>query len=173
MFVEKTELSQPAATRSGATGTLVIDIGASGATRAGTTADLAEGRRQMLETLAIIDSAATSLSAPLLTSADLSSARRAHRAVERCMLLRDAAGTAWWNAVFHQILTSRCPNRRMSELLAEELATLQMTSGPTAPDWAEMARAAREHATLLWLAQSCPGSGEIGQLMRAHWRTCC
>lgn len=173
MFVEKTELSQSAATQSGATGTSVIDIGASGAAQAGTAVDLAEGRRQMLETLAIIDSAATSLSAPLLTSADLSSARRAHRAVERCLRLRDAAGTAWWNAMFHQILTSRCPNRRMSELLAEELAILRVAGGPARPDWAELARAVREHATLLRLAQSCPGSSEIGRLMRAHLRTCC
>ena len=168
MFVEKTELSRQAAT-----GTSVIDIGASGAAPAGTAVDLAAEHRRILETLAIIDSAATSLSAPLLTSADLSTIRRAHRAAERCLGLRDAAGTTWWNAVFHQILTSRCPNRRMSELLAEELAMLQAASGPAAPDWAELARVAREHATLLRLAQSCPGSSEIGRLMRAHWRTCC
>jgi DNA-binding GntR family transcriptional regulator len=174
MFVEKTQLSQPtAATECGAVGTSVIDVGVSGTTWARADADLAHGRRSMLEALAIIDSAATSLSAPLLTSADLALARRAHRAAERCLQPRDAAGTAWWNTVFHQILTSRCPNRRMSELLAEELAILHAASGPAVPDWAELAQAMREHATLLQLAQSCPGSSRIGRLMRAHWRTCC
>lgn len=173
MFTEKTELSRTAGTERGAAGTSVIDIDASGVARAGDAANLADGRRQMLEALAIIDSAATSLSAPLLTSADLASARRAHRAAERCVRPRDAAGTAWWNGMFHQILTSRCPNRRMSELLAEELAVLQAASEPTAPDWAELAQAMMEHATLLRLAQSRPRSGEIARLMRAHWRTCC
>jgi DNA-binding GntR family transcriptional regulator len=174
MFVEKTELTQPAAaTGSGAVGTSVIGVGAFGATWPGTDAGLADERRPMLEALAIIESAATSLSAPLLTSADLALARCAHRAAERCVQPRDAAGTAWWNAVFHQILTSRCPNRRMTELLAEELAILHAASGPSVPDWAELARAMREHATLLQLAQSSPGSSQIGRLMRAHWRTCC
>lgn len=172
MFAEKTQLSQPAA-GCGAAGTSVIDAGACGAARTGTAAYRAAGHRQLLETLAIIDSAATSLSAPLLTGADLARARRAHRAAERCARPRDATGTAWWNAVFHQILTSRCPNRRMTELLAEELAVLHAAGQPTAPDWAELARAMRDHATLLRLAQSCPDSGEIGRLMRAHWRTCC
>jgi DNA-binding GntR family transcriptional regulator len=135
--------------------------------------DLAEEQSQMLETLAIIDSAATSLSAPLLTRADLAWALYAHRAAQRCVAPRDAVGAARWNAVFHQILTSRCPNRRMTELLAEELAMLNAASGPPAPDWAELARAMADHATLLRLAQSCPWSSEIGRLMRAHRRTCC
>lgn len=172
MFAEKTELSPSPAAESGA-GTSVIDIRAAGGARTETPPELAEKRRQKAETLAIIDSAVTSLSAPLLTTSDLARARRARRAAEHCLRLRDASGTVWWNAVFHQVLTSRCPNRRMNELLAEELATLQAASGSTDPDWAALTRALLEHATLLRLAQSSPGSGQIGRLMRAHGRTCC
>jgi DNA-binding GntR family transcriptional regulator len=131
-----------------------------------------KARDRILETVAIIDSAATSLSAPLLTPADIDSARRAHEAAARYLSVRDEAGVASSSASFHQILNSRCPNRRLRELLGEGLALLDTVSRPAAADWAALARAAAEHARLMELVRSCPESAAISQLLRSHWQAC-
>lgn len=75
-------------------------------------------------------------------------------------------------ADFHDVLR-RCPNRRLRDLLTEELVMLQAAGGPASPDWAALACAVQEHARLMQPARSCPGSSEISRLLRTHWQACC
>lgn len=134
--------------------------------------DSAVTRRRMLETLAIIDAAATSLSSPFLTPADLAAALSAHEAAAGCLTSRDVPGLARQSAALHQLLSSRCPNRHLLELLTEELVLVQAVSEPEAPNWRSLAGAVEEHAQLLRLVQASPGSHRIGRLLRTHRQSC-
>jgi DNA-binding GntR family transcriptional regulator len=176
MAIEKTDLPRTTRTRRHGGGLPLVEISGAHTRRGGRATcqwpTARETRDRILETVAIIDSAATSFSAPLLTSADIDLARHAHEAAAWYLSVRDEAGMASSSTSFHQILNSRCPNRRLRELLGEGLALLHTAGPQAAADWDTLARAIDEHAQLMELVQSCPESAAIGQLLRTHWQAC-
>ncbi|MGE5290311.1 MAG: GntR family transcriptional regulator, partial [Micromonosporaceae bacterium] len=85
--------------------------------------DAAEYAERM-QTLAILETSATALAAPLVGPADLAAARRANEAVATSLERLDLAAFSQSNHEFHEALYRACPNAHLTDLVEREWTRL-------------------------------------------------
>lgn len=120
-------------------------------------------------TLGILEGAATALAAPFLRKKDLAHASALNNKLERCLEDFDPHTFTQVNHEFHQVLFSRCPNRRLRELVDSEwerMGHLRDSTFAFVPGRARESVA--EHRALVELiARGAPGQ-EIEASARGH-----
>lgn len=125
--------------------------------------------RNSMETLAILEGAATALAAPRLRIEDLRRARDVnHLMVETLDRFNPRTFTAL-NQEFHSILFAPCPNPRMLELVNAEWARLGHLRDSTfsfVPGRAQ--ESVREHENVVHLIETGAPPAEIEQAARQH-----
>lgn len=126
-----------------------------------------------MQTLGIVEGAATALSAPWLTAEDLA---RAHEINERMHLLLthfDAHVFTTLNQQFHSVLFEPCPNLQLRELVYRDwsrLSGLRDSTFSFVPSRAH--HSVEEHAEILDLIKGGGDPLEIELAARNHrWRT--
>jgi len=124
--------------------------------------------RFTLQSIGIVEAAATALSAPLLSAADIESARELNDTVRRGLPDLDPRVFRAMNQELHRVLYSRCPNPRLLEIVAAEWARLghQRGSAEIAPGRAHVAVA--EHERLIDLVAQGAPAARIEQAARNH-----
>lgn len=127
---------------------------------------------QVMEVLAVLEAAATALTAPQVTDDDLAAARRANEALRAGLGTEDLRAFFRLNRAFHAILYARCPNAHLVEFIDREwqrMVAIRPTGFTYRP---ERARAAvREHEQLLRLIASKAPAATIEALCRGHRMT--
>jgi len=131
------------------------------------------GYTEVMQTLGVVEGAATALSAPLLTSADLDDARAIN---DRMTLLADDLDPRTFTALnqqFHSALYRACPNAYLLEEVHRgwaRLAGLRTSTFAFVPGRA--AESVREHARILDLVARAADPLEIELAARRHrWAT--
>lgn len=81
--------------------------------------------RYSMQTLGIVEGAATALSARSLTAKDVRDARAVNRRLKRILTPFDPHAFTGLNQQFHAILYGRCPNRRLLDVVNAEWARLR------------------------------------------------
>lgn len=124
---------------------------------------------ERLQTLAILETSATALAAPLVGPEDLDAARRANEAVASSLERLDAAGFTRANHEFHRALYAPCPNTHLTELVEREWIRLFRVRDSGLGFVPERARqAVAEHAHLMELIENRAGVVAIEEYARAH-----
>jgi len=124
--------------------------------------------RHTMQTLAIVEGAATALAAPLLTDDDLARAADLNQQLRRCLDDFDAPTFAALNARFHAVLRGPCPNPQLAELVERGWARMGAIRGPAfsvprrAPD------SVAEHDRLLALVRADADPTEVEACARGH-----
>lgn len=137
-----------------------------GATVAGTDPEL---YLHTMQTLAVIEGAATALAAPRLGAEDLAAARELNAQMRRCLEDFDARRFSALNNEFHSALYERCPNPHILDLVHRgwsRLRAMRMTAFSHVPGRAR--KSVEEHDALLDLLESGGAPGEIESAARAH-----
>ncbi|OXM75174.1 GntR family transcriptional regulator [Amycolatopsis sp. KNN50.9b] len=122
-----------------------------------------------MEVLAIVESAATALAAPLLTPADLAKAAGLNEQMRTCLRDLDPVEFTRLNHEFHEVLYGRCPNPRLLDTVRRTwsgLATIRESTFSFVPGRA--AASVAEHDQLVTLIRSGAGAEWIEHLARAH-----
>lgn len=124
-----------------------------------------------MQTLAIMEGAATALSAPHLTEEDLRIAAEANEEMAALAAADsfDSAAFTKLNAIFHHHLWYACPNPNLNHLLDQEwgrVAAIRRTQFVFSPERALTSVA--EHAELLRLINGKAPSEDIERLARNH-----
>lgn len=122
-----------------------------------------------METLAIIEGAATGKSAPLLTPEDVATARGVNHAMRLCLEEFNPERFTELNRQFHTVLYSRCDNPHILDLVHRgwaRLASLRTSSFAFIPDRA--LASVHEHDDLLGLVEARCSPVEIEAAARAH-----
>jgi DNA-binding GntR family transcriptional regulator len=125
-----------------------------------------------MQTLAIIEGAATALSAPFIDDNQLAAARAINQAMAELLLDFDAPRFTELNNEFHQVLYRNCPNPHILELVHRgwnRLAVMRSSSFTHIPGRAR--ESVKEHAQLLDLIEAKAPAAEIEQAARAHRTT--
>ncbi|MFL4474376.1 GntR family transcriptional regulator [Paeniglutamicibacter sp. MACA_103] len=125
-----------------------------------------------MQTLAIIEGAATALSAPFIDEDQLAAARAINQAMADLLVDFDAPRFTELNNEFHQVLYRNCPNPHILELVHRgwnRLAVMRSSSFTHIPGRAR--ESVREHARLLDLIEAKAPAAEIEQAARAHRTT--
>lgn len=125
--------------------------------------------RVIMETLGVLEGAATALSFAYLTDRDLAVARSINREMEESLANFDPKTFTQKNQEFHQILYSKCPNHRLTELADSEwerLNNIRTSSFSFVPDRARESVA--EHYQLLDLIETSSTGRGIEEAVRAH-----
>ncbi|MDO5676419.1 MAG: GntR family transcriptional regulator [Propionibacteriaceae bacterium] len=124
-----------------------------------------------MQTLAIMEGAATALAAPHLTEEELAEATRANE--EMAALLAavpfDSAQFTQLNARFHRMLWHPCPNAHLNHMLDQEwgrVAAIRRTQFVFTPERAQTSVA--EHAEMLRLIREGAPSDDIERVARNH-----
>lgn len=122
-----------------------------------------------MQTLALLEAAATALSATHLTAADLTEARELNERMRG--QLEDLVPHEFTalNHELHVVLTRRCPNERLMELVRAEWARLDHLRDSTftvVPERA--ANSVREHEHLIDLVEASAPATEIQQAALHH-----
>jgi DNA-binding GntR family transcriptional regulator len=122
-----------------------------------------------MEALAVLEAAATALSAPHLTKADLQRAERLNRAMARSLEAFDPVGFTDRNRELHHVLYQRCPNDRLLALVEREW---ELLSGVRASTFTFVPRRAQqsvaEHDQLIHLLRTGASAAQIDSAMRRH-----
>ena len=125
---------------------------------------------QIMQSLAVVEGAATALAAPALTDAQLAEAEAVND--ELAALLDgdfDSARYAKLNRRFHEILTAACPNPELVAMAAAQHARLTTVRDDSCAFTSAGSRASvAEHAELLTLIRTHADSMQIEQHMREH-----
>lgn len=125
--------------------------------------------RVTMETLGVLEGAATALAFKYLTDRDLAAARSLNREMEESLKNFEPQTFTQKNQEFHQILYSKCPNQRLTELADtewERLNNIRTSSFSFVP---ERARASvKEHYQLLDLIETTTTASHIEDAVRAH-----
>ncbi|WP_411734464.1 GntR family transcriptional regulator [Paeniglutamicibacter sp.] len=125
-----------------------------------------------MQTLAIIEGAATALSAPFIDAGQLAAARAINQAMAELLVDFDAPRFTELNNEFHQVLYRNCPNPHILDLVHRgwnRLAVMRSSSFTHIPGRAR--ESVREHAHLLDLIEAKAPAAEIEQTARAHRTT--
>ncbi|MDG3017018.1 GntR family transcriptional regulator [Speluncibacter jeojiensis] len=125
--------------------------------------------RWTMETLAIVESAATGYSAPLLDRAARARARAINDEMRACLARFDPEEFTALNARFHQELCAQCPNPHLLDLVGRGWARLTVLRSSTfvfVPGRAEESVA--EHDRILDLIEAEAPRAEIESAARAH-----
>jgi DNA-binding GntR family transcriptional regulator len=122
-----------------------------------------------METLSVVEGAATALAAPLLSAEDLARARALNDQLRACLADFDPRRFTELNNEFHAALYERCPNPHILDLVHRgwnRLNAMRASSFSHIPGRAR--RSVEEHEALLDLIGSGAGAPAIEQAARAH-----
>lgn len=126
-----------------------------------------------MQTLGVVEGAATSLSAPLLTPADLDRAEAINREMAQLLADFDPELFTRLNQQFHSVLFAPCPNPQLLELVNRcwsRVSGLRHSTFEFVPARAQ--DSVREHNDLLTLIRTGADPLEIDCVARLHrWRT--
>lgn len=122
-----------------------------------------------METLAIIEGAATALSAPNLTAEQIEKARRVNEVMKETLEEFNPRVFTVLNQEFHAALLVGCPNHRLNDLVHAEWAMLGNLRESTFSFVPGRAReSVREHSVILELIETGAPPSEIERAVRAH-----
>lgn len=125
--------------------------------------------RWTVETLAVVEAAATAASAPLLDQAAIARARSLNAAMQAGLADLDPLRHSSLNQQLHHVLASACPNPQLLDLVDrgwDRLATLRSSVFSFVPERA--ATSVVEHAALIDLIASGAGGEEVERASREH-----
>lgn len=122
-----------------------------------------------MQTLSVIEGAATALAAPLLSSQDLARARQINESLRRTLTDFDPRRFTELNNQFHAVLYENCPNPHILDLVHRgwaRLGAMRSTSFGHIPGRARHSVA--EHDALLDLLATGAPAEQIEKAARAH-----
>jgi DNA-binding GntR family transcriptional regulator len=122
-----------------------------------------------MQTLSIIEGAATAMSAPLISRADIARARGVNEDMRKSLEHFDPLRFTALNQEFHSILFENCPNPHILDLVHRgwnRLASLRSSTFRFVPGRAR--ESVREHETLLQLIESGAQPDRIEKAARLH-----
>lgn len=125
--------------------------------------------RASMETLGVLEGAATAMAAPHIEPADLEQARELNSRMEASLANFDPHEFTENNHRFHRVLFDRCPNERLHELVHaewERLGHLRDSTFTFVPDRAR--ESVQEHTRILALIESGAPAQQIEQAAREH-----
>ncbi|MGH9102089.1 MAG: GntR family transcriptional regulator [Acidimicrobiales bacterium] len=124
---------------------------------------------ESMETLAILEGAATALAAPLLAKRDLRAAHRINEGMAASLDRLDPVSFTWGNYELHELIYRPCPNRHLVDVIGREwsrLGAIRRSTFAFVPDRARGAVA--EHAELLARIEAGGSPAEIEDFARRH-----
>ncbi|WP_307859287.1 GntR family transcriptional regulator [Arthrobacter sunyaminii] len=137
-----------------------------GATVAGIDPDL---YLHTMQTLSIIEGAATALAAPSISTEDLAQARDLNRQMREVLANFDPVRFTQLNTEFHALLYGRCPNPHILDLVHRGWARLGRMRTSTFRYVPGRAHASvEEHENLLNLIESGAPASDVEHAARAH-----
>ncbi|GAB3551708.1 GntR family transcriptional regulator [Arthrobacter tumbae] len=122
-----------------------------------------------MQTLSIVEGAATALSAPLIDSTTVARARAVNEEMRDCLEHFDPVRFTRLNQDFHSVLFEQCPNPHILDLVHRgwnRLATLRSSTFRFVPGRAR--ESVREHEALLQLIESQADADTIEHAARQH-----
>ena len=122
-----------------------------------------------MQTLSIVEGAATALSAPMITETDIARARAVNTKMRECLDDFDPVLFTSLNLDFHSILFENCPNPHILDLVHRGWNRLQALRSSTfsyVPGRAQESVA--EHEALLALIEGGAGPDDVEHAARAH-----
>jgi DNA-binding GntR family transcriptional regulator len=122
-----------------------------------------------MQTLSIVEGAATALSAPLIGATDIARARAVNEQMRECLEHFDPVRFTQLNQDFHSVLFEHCPNPHILDLVHRgwnRLASLRSSTFRFVPGRAR--DSVEEHETLLRLIESGAGADDIEKAARLH-----
>lgn len=122
-----------------------------------------------MQTLALVEGAATALSAPAITAGQLARAREVNRAMRETLVALDPERFTALNREFHSVLFESCPNPHILELVHRgwnRMSALRSSSFSFVPERATDSVA--EHERILDLIERRAPAAEIEAAARAH-----
>ncbi|WP_290657156.1 GntR family transcriptional regulator [Kocuria sp.] len=128
-----------------------------------------EQYRYSMETLGLLEGAATALSAEHMTAADLAHARQLNVSLEASLKNFDPQAFTETNHEFHRVLACRCPNERLNDLVMVEWERLNHLRTSTFSFIPERARASvNEHYHILHLIETRAPADAVERAVRQH-----
>ncbi|XAS66050.1 GntR family transcriptional regulator [Micrococcaceae bacterium Sec5.7] len=122
-----------------------------------------------MQTLSIVEGAATALSAPLISPADIARARAVNALMRESLDNFDPVTFTRLNLDFHSILFENCPNPHILDLVHRGWNRLQALRSSTFSYVPGRAReSVAEHEALLLLLESRTPAEEVERAARAH-----
>ncbi|MGT2460991.1 GntR family transcriptional regulator [Sinomonas atrocyanea] len=126
-----------------------------------------------MQTLSLVEGAATALSAPAVTAEDLAAARAVNERMREFLapdpLHFDSVAFTALNREFHSVLFERCPNPHILDLVHRGWNRLKALRGSTFSYVPERAsQSIEEHEALLALIESGAPTAEIELAARRH-----
>lgn len=125
--------------------------------------------RNTMQTLAVLEGAATGLAAPLLTADDIARATEINGRMRRCLRDYDPITFSALNEMFHAALFQRCPNPHLRKAVSAcfaELSTVRRSASTVVPGRA--AASVDEHDHILGLVTRGADPGTVEQAARKH-----
>ncbi|WP_350004045.1 GntR family transcriptional regulator [Pseudarthrobacter sp. WHRI 8279] len=122
-----------------------------------------------MQTLSIVEGAATALSAPLIDAVAIARARAVNEEMRECLQHFDPVRFTQLNQDFHGILFEHCPNPHILDLVHRgwnRLAALRSSTFRFVPGRAH--ESVNEHEALLQLIESGATADEIEKAARRH-----
>jgi len=122
-----------------------------------------------MQTLSIVEGAATALSAPLIGGTDIERARAVNAEMRECLEHFDPVRFTRLNQEFHSVLFEHCPNPHILDLVHRgwnRLASLRSSTFRFVPGRAH--DSVDEHESLLRLIESHADADEIEKAARLH-----
>jgi DNA-binding GntR family transcriptional regulator len=122
-----------------------------------------------MQTLSIVEGAATALSAPLIDAVAIARARTVNEQMRECLNHFDPVRFTQLNQDFHSILFEHCPNPHILDLVHRgwnRLAALRSSTFRFVPGRAH--ESVNEHEALLQLIESGATADEIEKAARRH-----
>jgi DNA-binding GntR family transcriptional regulator len=122
-----------------------------------------------MQTLSIVEGAATALSAPLIDAVAIARARTVNEQMRECLNHFDPVRFTRLNQDFHSILFEHCPNPHILDLVHRgwnRLAALRSSTFRFVPGRAH--ESVNEHEALLQLIESGAADDEIEKAARLH-----
>lgn len=122
-----------------------------------------------MQTLSVLEGAATALAAPHIGDAALSEARRLNRDMESCLENFDPQRFRTLNVAFHELLYGSCPNPHILDLVHRGWNRMSAMRSPTFSTVPGRARdSVAEHDALLELLEAKAPPAEIEAAAREH-----
>jgi len=122
-----------------------------------------------METLSVIEGAATALAAPAITPEDISRARAINQQMRECLEHFDPVRFTQLNTEFHAVLYERCPNPHILDLVHRgwnRLSAMRASTFNYVPGRAQESVA--EHEMLLRLIEEKAATETIEKAARHH-----
>jgi DNA-binding GntR family transcriptional regulator len=122
-----------------------------------------------MQTLSIVEGAATALSAPLIGAPDIARARAVNEQMRECLKHFDPVRFTQLNQDFHSVLFEHCPNPHILDLVHRgwnRLAALRSSTFRFVPGRAH--ESVDEHEALLQLIEAGAPADDIEKAARRH-----